>query len=295
MSAAWPSGRLSENEMRIAFVCGFAWEPKGTVRARAFPMAAELAQQGHEVTIFVTPYDNLEYSGKEWLAEGVRIKNLEVPNLSKRTLAGLVPKLRRAVHRFGPDLIHVFKPKGLAGATAMLLKKRARALVLDCDDWEGWGGWNETKDCPWLVKEFIDLQEKWLIRSTPVITAASKVLLERVRRIRGHASNTFYVPNCITAERAARDGGSAQPPAAEEKKALGLPDAPVVFYAGHFDPADDVMFFCRAVAPVLSRTGAALALVGEGPELQRVKEFFSCSQVPVHHFGRLPFEVSARS
>lgn len=280
--------------LRIAFICGFAWEPKGTARARAFPLAVQLAKHGHEVTIFLTPYDNLEHSGKEWTAEGVRIRNLKVPNVGKRSLAALVPQLLRAVRAFSPDLVHVFKPKGLAGAAAMFLRYRPGTIILDCDDWEGWGGWNEVQNYSWIVKEYIDLQEKWLIRRAPAITVASRELMDRVRKLRRSDSEVFYVPNCLSRERAERDAMIAKVPAAEEKRALGLPATPLIFYAGHFDPADDIGFFCRALGPVLVRTGAAVALVGEGPELEKVKNFFSRLDVRAHFFGRVSFEHYAR-
>ena len=64
--------------MRIAMVCGFAWEPKGTARARAFPLGAELVRKGHEVSLFLTPYDNPADSGQERELEGVRILNIRV-------------------------------------------------------------------------------------------------------------------------------------------------------------------------------------------------------------------------
>ncbi len=63
--------------MKLAFVGGFGFRPKGTIQGRAYPLAAELVRQGHEVTIFVTPYDNLEESWREWVEEGVRIKGFE--------------------------------------------------------------------------------------------------------------------------------------------------------------------------------------------------------------------------
>lgn len=280
--------------LKIALICGFAWEPKGTARARAFPLAAQLAKHGHEVRIFLTPYDNLEYSGKEWTADGVRIQNLNVPSLTKRSLAALLPRLCQSVRTFDPDLVHVFKPKGFAGAAAMLLRSCKRRLILDCDDWEGWGGWNEVKDYSWIVKEYIDLQEKWLIRGTPVITVASRSLLDRVRKLRKRDCQAFYVPNCLTQERAEQDAAITQRSAAEQKTALGLPATPLIFYAGHFDPADDIEFFCRAVAPVLERTGAAVALVGEGPELEKVKKFFAHLTGQAYFFGRISFEDYAR-
>jgi len=44
--------------MKIALVGPFAFSPKGTMRARAHPLAAELVRLGHQVTIFLPPYDN---------------------------------------------------------------------------------------------------------------------------------------------------------------------------------------------------------------------------------------------
>ena len=64
--------------MRIAFIGGFAFSPKGTMRARAHPLAVELVRLGHEVTIFLPPYDNLADSDREWRLEGVRIWNAGV-------------------------------------------------------------------------------------------------------------------------------------------------------------------------------------------------------------------------
>jgi hypothetical protein len=64
--------------MKIAFVCGFAWEPKGTAPARAFPLVSELVNKGHEVCVFLTPYVNPAKSGTEYTQGGVLIQNLEV-------------------------------------------------------------------------------------------------------------------------------------------------------------------------------------------------------------------------
>ncbi|HEY1579827.1 MAG TPA: glycosyltransferase, partial [Terracidiphilus sp.] len=156
--------------MRIAFIGGFAFSPKGTMRARAHPLAAELVKLGHEVTIFLPPYDNTADLGREWDQEGVRIWNAGAPSRQFRTDGAsaskvhgkarrssyprLLLQLIAAVSRYKPDLIHVFKPKGFAGAAGSYLLLKAKRVVLDCDDWEGWGGWNDVKAYPWIVKEY---------------------------------------------------------------------------------------------------------------------------------------------
>src|ERR1700747_1309485 len=143
--------------MKIAFVGGFAFSPKGTIQSRAFPLATELVRQGHEVTIFLAPYDNLKDSGRRWVQEGVRIRNVAVGS-TPLSYPQALAKLVRSVDQYHPDLVHIFKPKGFAGATGTYMLLRGKyPVVVDCDDWEGWGGWNEGKSYPWIVKEYIDL------------------------------------------------------------------------------------------------------------------------------------------
>ena len=280
--------------MRIAFVCGFAWEPKGTVRARAFPLAAELVNRGHQVTMFLVPYDNPKESGKEEVLRGVRIVNMQLGRVSSlRQVPVLVKRLCNAVERYSADVVHVFKPKGYAGAACLLLSMKGfRRLVLDCDDWEGWGGWNDVKAYPWIVKEYIDRQEKWLIRRVPVVTAASRVLERRAVELRASSNGVFYIPNCGASRKTDMPSGSAPPATGDGlKNSFELPDGPTIFYGGHFDPADDIMFFCRTAEHAARRVGATIVFVGDGPQLSDVKDFFARREgIVVRFFPRLPYE-----
>jgi len=279
--------------MRIAFVCGFAWEPKGTVRLRAYPLAVELVNRGHEVTIFLTPYDNPAESGKKYTREGVHIENLKVGKIPVLGHAAMLANLCRAIDQYSPDVVHIVKPKGFAGAAgSYLLLKGFRSVVLDCDDWEGWGGWNDIKTYPWIVKKYIDLQEKSLIRRVPVITVASRALGLRAVELRKSPDGVFYIPNCgvsakdIESQEHAREIGMD-----EIRRSFGLPEGLVIFYNGHFEPGDDIMFFCRAATPVVRRTGATIVFVGDGPDLPEVQRYFSGQEgVPVRFFPRLPYD-----
>jgi glycosyltransferase involved in cell wall biosynthesis len=279
--------------MKIAFVCGFAWEPKGTARLRAFPLAVELVNKGHEVSLFLTPYDNPAESGREYTEEGVRIQNLEVGKIPGLRHVRLLMRLCRAIDRYSPDVVHIFKPKGYAGAAcSYLLIKGFRSIVLDCDDWEGWGGWNDIKDYPWVVKEYIDRQEKWLIRRAPVVTAASRTLEYRAAELRGNSRNVLYIPNCGVSAKGIEVQEEVISKSEDAIRGdFELPNTPIIFYNGHFEPGDDIMFFCRAAAPVARRNGATIVLVGDGPDLPKVKEYFSHLEgVDVRFFSRLPYE-----
>lgn len=246
------------------------------------------------MTIFLTPYDNPEDSGKELVIEGVRIQNLLLSGAWAVRPAILSFRLCREIVRYSPDVVHVFKPKGYAGAACTyLLTKGWRGIVLDCDDWEGWGGWNEAKDYPWVVKEFIDCQERYLISAVPAVTVASRVLESRALQLRKPTAQApFYLPNRGASPEGRLTQARILAKDREELRAsFNLPNSPSILYAGHFEPCDDGMFFSRAVMPVARKTGATVLILGDGPELSHVKKFFSShSDINVRFFGRLPYE-----
>jgi glycosyltransferase involved in cell wall biosynthesis len=276
--------------MRIVALCGFAWEPKGTARARAFPLLLELANRGHQVTLLTVPYDNPKLSGTEFVQEGIRVRSV---SLEFRLVKWFELPLRIAqeIEALQPTIVHIFKPKGYAGAVAWLLLRRGKVPVcVDCDDWEGWGGWNELKQYPHLVKEYIDWQEKDLTSRAHSLTVASRILLHRALQIGGAESCTFYAPNCVSRNQLKLLGRVAAVGPADFKRSLGLSQNPVIIYTGHFEPADDILFFCRAVRSALA-SGATLVFVGEGEELPKVKQFFTPHPgFHIHYFGRLAYD-----
>ena len=254
---------------------GFAWEPLGTIRHRTFPLASALAMHGHDVRIFLPPYDNLRYSGQTFLREGVTVVN----TAAYRSRAGLplmLISLLRLVTKFRPDIVHVFKPKGFSGAAGMILRVLGVPIILDCDDWEGWGGWNDVMPYPRLVKDFIDFQERWLIRHAAAVTVASHALEGRALEV-GAKGPVVLVPNCgASASQVPLQHEVAALDRADERGGFGIAvDRKVIFYAGHFEPADDLGFLCRVCAHVARRTGALLLFAGTGPRLAEVQAFMA--------------------
>ncbi len=279
--------------MRIAFICGFAWEPKGTVRLRAFPMAAELVKRGHEVTIFVIPYDNLTYSGKEWWSEGVHVVNAV---LSKSGFIGFpwaITRLVQSVRTFEPNIVHVFKPKGFAGAVAeLLIRTPDYPVVIDCDDWEGWGGWNEVRTYPWAVKQFIAWQERHLIKRARSVSVASRVLFSRAVEMRGASAGVVYLPNCLSARQLAEIDKVRDIDRASLLTELGLPLRNIILYVGHFDAADDVMFFAQAGSEAAQKEDAIIVFAGSGEQLTAVREFFTHRpEVDARFFGEVTYDI----
>lgn len=282
--------------MRIAFIGGFAFSPKGTIRARAHPMTAELVKLGHEVTIFLPPYDNLENSGQEWEQEGVWIRNMKA-GARAWSYPHLLSSLVLEVNHYSPDVIHVFKPKGFAGAAATyFLLRGTRSLALDCDDWEGWGGWNEVKQYPWVVKEFIARQESWLMRSAPAVTVASRTLQDRVAHVRGGREGIYYVPNCGASAAGQEMQRAVRALSQEEvRRQLGLPEGPIVLYSGHFEDAQSVDFFCRAAQSAIAQEQVSLVFVGDGIDHVRWRALFAeCPGTSLFFFPRLGYEEFLR-
>jgi len=279
--------------VRIAQICGFGWQPKGTVRFRAFPLAAGLVAAGHEVTIFLTPYDNPQDSGREYTREGVRIVNVKLGKWPLARHACSCYRLCREAIHYDADVVHVFKPKGHAGAAlTYLMATGHRHVVLDCDDWEGWGGWNDVKKYPWIAKEYVDLQEKDLIRRAPCVTVASRTLQARATELRRSPDRVLYLPNSgssaedrkIRARVLAMDTN-------ELRRSFELGCGHLILYSGHFEPGDDGMFFSKAAAAVARKTDATILMAGDGPELARVKNFLASQEgARVRFFGQLPYE-----
>jgi len=192
--------------MRIAMIGPFALYPKGTVSVRILPIAKALKSRGYDVAVFLPPYDNLKYSGKHLKVDSVDIYNATMlkTRLSFIHFLTTVQLVTKAL-TFRPHIIHVFKPKGYSGLAVMLLillkkmKLVAKPLVVDSDDWEGYGGFAtfylRYTVYPRIVSSFFDFQEKWIIGKVDCLTVASKLLEKQAMALHVPPEKIFYVPN----------------------------------------------------------------------------------------------------
>jgi len=195
--------------MRVVFIGPFGLRAKGTMSRRAMPMARALAARGHQVDIILPPWDCLEDSGREWEEEGVGVHNIALPPRFPLLFHLLVTwRLVRRALVLEPDVVHCFKPKAYAGlsATAIWFLQRLRLtkvrLVVDSDDWEGWGGWNELGHYTWAQKRFFAWQERWGLTHCDAVTVASRALQTLTWSLGVAPKRVFYVPN----------GANLQPP-----------------------------------------------------------------------------------
>ncbi|MBN1922006.1 MAG: glycosyltransferase family 4 protein [Anaerolineae bacterium] len=183
--------------MKIVMIGPFGLRPRGTMSVRALPLARALATRGHTVTLLLPPWQNPADAGRTWEEEGVRIENLPLPAgipgwFHLRLMQGLVARTRA----LRPDVVHAFKPKAYAGLAHLALRNRFPVIV-DTDDWEGPGGWNELAHySPWL-KRFFAWQERWGLRHATAITVASRALETLVWAQGVDRKRVSYLPNGV--------------------------------------------------------------------------------------------------
>ena len=184
--------------MRIVMLCPWAMYPKGTVTARTLPIAKKLAEKGHDVYLVIPPFDNPSDSEKLYEIENVKICNVKISYtipFIKHLL--IVYALVKKSFGLKPDIIHVFKPKGYSGLAAMILELYNIPLIIDTDDWEGSGGWNDKVDYHPIMKKFFNFQEKWIPLHSNAVTVASKTLETQIWGFGVSPENVFYVPNGV--------------------------------------------------------------------------------------------------
>lgn len=249
--------------MRIAMIGPFGLQPKGTMRARALPLARELAARGHEVKVLMPPWHTPNDAPRRWEDAGVQIEYVNLaPRLRPLSYLAVTLRLVRRALAWSPDVIHCFKPKGYAGLAAWVLwhvrrlgLARAR-LVVDEDDWEGPGGWNDLEPYSGLARALFAWQERWGLRHGDAVTVASRTLESLVWSLGVAPSRAHYLPN---------GSGSAEPGDGDWVRAThGLGRAPVVLLYTRFfeyDVGRVVDAFGRILAQVPT---ARLLVVGKG-------------------------------
>ena len=245
--------------MRIVLIGPFGLRPKMSMARRALPLARALAARGHQVRVVLPPWDCPEDSGRAWQEDGVEVVNVRLPPMLP--LLGhlwLAARLLRSALGFRPEVIHCFKPKAYAGlvAAAVWSMQRLRLwrgrLIVDADDWEGWGGWNEIRSTSWAQRRFFAWQEQWGLRHCDGVTAASRWLERRVGAMRAERGTVWYAPNGV--EQGARS---------TKQEARRKGQSKVLLYTRfvEFEVRQVVDIWQRVVEAV---PGAQLLVVGKG-------------------------------
>ena len=141
--------------MRIAMVGPFGLHPKQTMRSRALGLARPLVARGHTVRLLMPPWDTPAESDRTWTEDGVELRYIPL----RGGTAGITRQLIRETLTWQPDVVHGFKPKAYSGLVAEWLwrfHRRRIRLIMDTDDWEGAGGWNDIAPyTPWQDRKSV--------------------------------------------------------------------------------------------------------------------------------------------
>ncbi|HIP70141.1 MAG TPA: glycosyltransferase [Anaerolineae bacterium] len=179
---------------RIAFVGPFGFHPNKTMRSRALSLAKPLARRGYEIALFMPPWQTPAEADKTWQEDGVTIRYIP---LRSGTL-GITRQLIKETLAWQPDVVHCFKPKAYSGLTAWWLwqfHNNHIRLVVDTDDWEGWGGWNEIAPYSAAQKRFFAWQEQWGMCHNHALTVASRALQTIAWSMGITPERVVYLPN----------------------------------------------------------------------------------------------------
>lgn len=188
--------------MRVVMIGPFGLHPKGTMRARALPLARELVAEGHRVKILMPPWHTPEKGARCWEEDGVLLEYVSLsPRIPFVWQVLTILRLIRGALAWRPNVIHCFKPKAYAGAVGSVVwimrclgLTRVR-LVIDEDDWEGPGGWNEIAPYPFLLRIIFAWQERWGLRHNDALTVASRTLQTLVWGLGVSPCDVHYLPN----------------------------------------------------------------------------------------------------
>jgi glycosyltransferase involved in cell wall biosynthesis len=276
-------------EMQVVVVGPFGLRPRGTMSVRALPLAKALAARGHAVTMLLPPWQNPEDAGRCWEEDGVAIENISLPP-SIPGLFHILTALRliRRTLALHPDVVHLFKPKAYSGLAHWLMARlpvtRRPRLVVDADDWEGPGGWNDLGGYTPMQRRFFTWQERWGLTHADAVTVASRTLESLIWALGVSPQRVFYVPNGVTREQEAR---SQRPEARNDQPCILL-------YTRFFEfPISRVIEVFRRVREHVPT--ARLLVVGKGLFGEEEELFHLAAQSGLtitHHALRITHDVT---
>jgi glycosyltransferase involved in cell wall biosynthesis len=258
--------------LNITMIAPFGIRPKGTLSARMLPLAQALVQRGHRVSIVAPPVQNPEDAGTRAVYGGVPVIHTALPR-APGPLAVLAQSqsLLRAALAEGPDLLHLFKPKGFGGLAALAARRLAPRLPLlvDTDDWEGWGGWNDLLPYPYSAKLLFAWQERDLPRRAAAVTVASRTLESLVWGMGVPSKRVFYLPNGVTDEGRKTEGKDEGRRTKDEGRGESKKDAGLSSFV--LRPSSSMLLYTRFWEFDLGELVAALAgVVAQEPQARLI-------------------------
>ncbi|MEX1158950.1 MAG: glycosyltransferase, partial [Thermomicrobiales bacterium] len=139
-------------------------------------------------------------------------------------------------------------------------------LIVDTDDWEGDGGWNQAGNYSFLQRRLFAWQERDLLRRADAVTAASLLLAKRASLLRSQCpDHVTWIPNGLDAAWAQQ---LAAPRASDARTNADPNESVIVLYSRFAEfPADWLARYLHALSSRLPPGHRArLMIVGDPPD-----------------------------
>lgn len=259
--------------MRIAMIGPFGLHPNKTMSSRALGLARALVQRNHEIAIFMPPWQTPEEADRWWEEDGVKMRYTSLGAQPFSTGRNLLED----VLAWQPDVVHGFKPKAYSGLVMWWLwqfHRQKLRLVVDMDDWEGPGGWNDLAPYTAVQKRFFTWQEQWGMSHAHALTVASRALESIVWSNGVPVDLVFYLPNGSGLDLAGSSISGSQ--IEESRSKLGVGSRPTLLVYSRFFEFD-AQRLAEVLAGVKEKV-ADLAVLFIGESLydrddQRLREY----------------------
>jgi glycosyltransferase involved in cell wall biosynthesis len=199
--------------------------------SRALGMARALVQCNHEVALFMPPWQTPQEADRWWEEGGVTMRYTPLGTQPPATSRNLL----KDVLSWRPDAVHGFKPKAYSGLAMWWLWQFHRQnfrLVVDMDDWEGPGGWNDLAPYTAVQKRFFTWQEQWGMNHAHALTVASRTLESIVWSNGIPPERVLYLPNGSGLDLAGMPLPTKQ--IQEQRDKLGLGSRPALLVYSRF-------------------------------------------------------------
>ncbi|HEX5165126.1 MAG TPA: glycosyltransferase [Thermomicrobiales bacterium] len=278
-----PAMQRRAESVDIVMAGTFAAWRLGTLQARALPLARELTSRGIRSAIVTVPWDMPGEAGVVDVIDGVSLTNTSATGVTSFPAAVL--QQARAIRALRPQAVHVFKPKGYGGLAGKLLSG-STPLLVDSDDWEGDGGWNQAGNYSVLQRRLFDWQERNLLRDAVAVTAASQLLACRAIALRARTPHQVtWVPNGL-ADRWAKQLFEARKPM---PVAVGLPPT-IVLYSRFAEFAHDWLprYLASLSAFLSADTSVVVRIIGGEPARDIGKANLVLDQMGYVAWNRIP-------
>ena len=248
--------------MRIAYVTETFLPSVDGVVTRMTHALDWLAQQGHEVEIVAPNLGCREYRG--FPVVGVRA--VTYPLYRSRPWGTPSPEVARALGRFSPDIVHVWQPS-LVGLPAVLHARRHRVPLVTSYHTNIASYLDYYGPLMRALRRPVMAFQRWMHNASPLTLVTSQAMRRHLED-EGFAG-PVVLPRGV--ELSARDPRYASA-AMRARLSGGHPKRPLLVYVGRVAVEKGL----PSLEPLMrAHPEWSLAIVGGGPQLDRLKERFS--------------------